>query len=183
MDNQATRGVRELTPESAAMLDRIIKVTDPLPNEGQLLTVTEELLRTGQMQEPTEESSQEQTGAGFETPEENKEVEEAAIRTVTKSYEDAGWVVRSTEQDKCGFDLECRKNRAVENVEVKGVRGTEQGFLITAGEVEQARSNRNFVLAVVTSALSAPVLAKYSGTEFLKLFELSVVQYRAVLKR
>jgi putative restriction endonuclease len=44
LDNQATRGVREITPESAALLDRIIEVTDRLPPRGELLTVTEELL-------------------------------------------------------------------------------------------------------------------------------------------
>ena len=184
LDRQATRGVRELTPESAALLDRIIEVTDRLPRSDQLIPVTEELLRKGQVQERTEESSQKQAGAGFGTPAENKEVEEAAIRTVRKHYADDGWEVRSRERDKCGFDLECRKNRAVENVEVKGVRGTEQSFLITAGEVEQARSNRNFVLVVVTSALSAsPVMARYSGPEFCQRFELSGVQYRAVLRQ
>jgi len=44
LDNQATRGVRELTPESAALLDRIIAVTDRLPNPDQVMTVTEELI-------------------------------------------------------------------------------------------------------------------------------------------
>jgi hypothetical protein len=44
LDNQATRGVRELTPESAALLDRIIEITDPLPRSDQVITVTEELL-------------------------------------------------------------------------------------------------------------------------------------------
>src|SRR5262249_47466713 len=44
LDNQATRGVRELTGESAALLDRIIAVTDRLPKSGRVLTVTDELL-------------------------------------------------------------------------------------------------------------------------------------------
>lgn len=47
LDNQTTRGVRELTPESGALLDRIIEVSDRLPRTGQLITVTEELLRAG----------------------------------------------------------------------------------------------------------------------------------------
>jgi hypothetical protein len=58
------------------------------------------------------------------------------------------------ERDKCGFDLECTKNGAIEQVEVKGIRGTGLCFIITAGEVQQARANANFILAVVTSALS-----------------------------
>ncbi len=48
LDNQATRGVRELTPESAVLLDRVIKVTDRLPRSEHLLTVTEQLLRDGE---------------------------------------------------------------------------------------------------------------------------------------
>jgi hypothetical protein len=47
LDNQATRGVRELTPESAALLDRIIAFTDRLPRSGQVVTVTDELLAGG----------------------------------------------------------------------------------------------------------------------------------------
>jgi hypothetical protein len=45
LDNQATRGVRELTRASAALLDGIIAATDNLPRTGQVVTVTDELLR------------------------------------------------------------------------------------------------------------------------------------------
>jgi hypothetical protein len=183
LDNQATRGVRELTPESAALLDKIIGVTDKLPRSDQLITVTEELLRTGQVQDSTGESTQKQDGAGFGNSVENKEVEEAAIRTVKKQYEADGWQVRSVERDGCGFDLECRKGQVVEDVEVKGVSGTKQIFVITAREAEQARKNPNFVLIVVTSALSAsPGLTRYSGAKFCRRFDLSAMQYRAALR-
>ena len=43
LDGQATRGIRELTPACAALLDRIIEITDRLPR-SELITVTEELL-------------------------------------------------------------------------------------------------------------------------------------------
>jgi len=45
LDNQATRGVRELMPESAVLLDRIIELTDAWPQSRKLLTVTEAILR------------------------------------------------------------------------------------------------------------------------------------------
>jgi hypothetical protein len=128
-------------------------------------------------------SKPEGVGAGFGKPEENKEVEEAAIAAVRRQYELDGWSVRSVEREKCGFDLKCSKDTIVQDVEVKGARGTVQSFLITAGEVAQARTNPNFVLVVVTSALStSPVLNRYSGCEFCRRFGLSVVQYRAVLR-
>ncbi len=47
LDTQATRGIRELTGESAVLLDRIIEITDLLPRSGQLVTVSEEMLLPG----------------------------------------------------------------------------------------------------------------------------------------
>lgn len=119
------------------------------------------------------------SGAGFGNPEENKEVEKAAIAIVKKKYKFDGWTVKSVERDKCGYDLECHKGETTENIEVKGVRGYEQSFFITAGEVQQAQTNPKFVLFSVTSALTSPVLSRYSGPEFVRRFELKVVQYRA----
>jgi Domain of unknown function (DUF3883) len=123
-----------------------------------------------------------QVGAGFGDPAENKLVEEAAVKEVLKHY--AGWSVRDVQHDKCGFDLVCTKDAEVEQVEVKGVRGTELFFSITVGEVKQARENPNFVLIVVTSALSpSPILTKFSGAEFVQQFDLVAIQYRASPKQ
>lgn len=123
------------------------------------------------------------SGAGFGSLEENKKVEEAAVDFVKQKYVDGGWEVSSVENEKCGYDLECHKDGTTENVEVKGISGTEQSFIITAGEVCQARTNPLFVLAVVTSALSQPpVLTRYSGRDFFDRFELKALQYRAVLR-
>lgn len=120
-------------------------------------------------------------GAGYGDAEENKLVEEAAIDAVRQHYESNGWLVSSVEREQRGFDLECRKGEFAEDVEVKGVRGSEQSFVITAGEVRQAGANKNFVLMVVALALSeSPLIFRYSGSEFLDQFELSPVQYRAV---
>jgi hypothetical protein len=44
LDVQATRGVRQLAPESAGLLDRIIAVTEAMPRTGRLITVTEAML-------------------------------------------------------------------------------------------------------------------------------------------
>jgi hypothetical protein len=45
LDKQALRGTRELTPQSAALLDRIIDLTDPNSTPNELLTVTADMLR------------------------------------------------------------------------------------------------------------------------------------------
>lgn len=44
LDNQATRGLHELTRESAALLDRVIEITDRLPQGDEVIEVTEEML-------------------------------------------------------------------------------------------------------------------------------------------
>jgi hypothetical protein len=122
-------------------------------------------------------------GAGFGDSIENKLVEAAAISAVKKEYENNGWNVCSVERDRCGFDLECHRRGVVENVEVKGVRATEQRFNITAGEVAQAQQNSKFVLWVITSALCAsPILSRYSGVEFCRRFDRSPIQYLASLR-
>lgn len=51
LDNQATRGVREISLESAMLLDRIIEISDRLPKDGQIITVTEDLLREAKKSE------------------------------------------------------------------------------------------------------------------------------------
>lgn len=123
------------------------------------------------------------TGAGFGDSAENSAVEAAAVRAVWKWYTDRGWSIRSVERDRCGFDLECTKGGSEERVEVKGVRGAEPCFIITAGEVKRARLDRRFVLMVVTSALSrSSRISRFPGSTFVRQFDLSPVQYRASLR-
>lgn len=122
-------------------------------------------------------------GAGFGDPETNRKVESAAISLVSEWYESRGWKVESVEAEKCGYDLRCRKGSTERNVEVKGVQRASPSFIITAAEVKQAQSNSNFVLCVVTSALSGkPKLYSYVGTEFIDNFDMSPLTYRAILR-
>jgi len=51
LDGQTTRGVRELTPESAELLDRIITITDRAPLSTSMRRITEELLATMELGE------------------------------------------------------------------------------------------------------------------------------------
>ncbi|MGA2031335.1 MAG: HNH endonuclease [Thermoguttaceae bacterium] len=51
LDPQATRGIHELTAESSVLLDRIIEITDRFPRSEAPITVTEELLANGRLQD------------------------------------------------------------------------------------------------------------------------------------
>lgn len=124
------------------------------------------------------------TGAGFGNPETNRKVERAAVSLVTDWYKSEGWTVESVEAAKCGYDLLCRKNSEENHVEVKGVQGELVAFIITAAEVRQAQKDSDFVLCVVTSALTDdPKLNLYDGESFASDFELSPLSYRAVLRK
>jgi hypothetical protein len=125
-----------------------------------------------------------QTGAGFGNPETNRKVERAAVSAVTEWYESEGWTVESVEAEKCGYDLLCRKDSEENHVEVKGVQGELVSFIITAAEVKQAEKDSDFMLCVVTSALTdAPKLNLYDAESFVSDFELSPLSYRAVLRK
>lgn len=121
-------------------------------------------------------------GAGFGNPETNRKVERAAISVVTEWYESEGWKVESVESEKCGYDLLCRKNLEELHVEVKGIQGELISFIITIGEVNRARNDVDFVLGVVTSALTdSPELTLFDGESFNSEFDLSPLSFRATL--
>lgn len=129
-------------------------------------------------------SERTQTGAGFGNPETNRKVERAAVSRVTDWYESEGWTVESVEAAKCGYDLLCRKDSEENHVEVKGVQGELVAFIITAAEVRQSQKDSDFVLCVVTSALTDdPKLNLYDGESFASDFELSPLSYRALLRK
>jgi len=122
-------------------------------------------------------------GGGFGDSEENRVVEELAVRFVTKHYQDSGWVVKSVEADKVGYDLECTKSKQTLRVEVKGVSGGKPEFIMTKNEIAAAGTNPDFMLALVTEARSStPRLKHYKGRELLQKFSATPIQFILKLK-
>lgn len=120
---------------------------------------------------------------GFQPdPEVRKKVETAAVRLVTKLYRRKGWLVKSVESEKVGYDLHCTKGELVECVEVKGTSGKDEQFVITVNEAQKAKTDPRFVLFVVTNALKKSVPHKYSGAELMAKFQLTPLLYRASKK-
>ncbi len=120
------------------------------------------------------------SGAGFGSPEANKQVELAAIRRVTRDLRREGYQVRSREQDGVGYDLEATKGRKQLHVEVKGIAGDALQFAITAGELQQARKDAAFELRAVTQARTQQAkVHRFPGKAFLKQFHLEAMAYRA----
>lgn len=103
------------------------------------------------------ESAAEQAakGGGFGTPENNKRVEKAAVRHVTRHYKSQGWSVKDISSDNHGYDLICKASGDERHVEVKGACGDGQQFILTAKELKAWSTDKRFVLAFVGNALSA----------------------------
>lgn len=123
-------------------------------------------------------------GAGFGDPENNRKVERAAIDAARTYYKSHGWKVQSAEAAKRGFDLLCTKGSKSKHVEVKGIAGNVESFVITAREVTQAKNDRQFVLCTVGLALSKnPHLTRYAGEDFIREFTLEPSAFHATRRR
>lgn len=120
-------------------------------------------------------------GAGFGDAETNAMVEKAAIDFVTAEYASKNWDVRNRDHERnLGYDLECTRSGETRHVEVKGVNGTREEFIITRNELEKSETDPHFILAIVTAARSSdPTLHEYTGSEAQSRFGFLPIAYSA----
>jgi hypothetical protein len=122
-------------------------------------------------------------GGGFGDPLSNRLVERAAIHAVKRRLRRDGYRVKSRELECIGYDLEAIRRDSILHVEVKGVSGHVEEFLITRGEKNKASTDPFFKLCVVTRALTAkPLLHFFLGSELDKTFTFEPTAFRAVLR-
>jgi hypothetical protein len=123
------------------------------------------------------------SGGGFGTAEQNKKVEEAACSAVKRYYQELGFRMKSRELECLGYDFDACKGKRSIHVEVKGVSGADEAFIITEREQKLAASDPAYELAVVTNALSRKrKIHCYKGRDVTKHFALIPIAYRAALK-
>ncbi|MER7276660.1 DUF3883 domain-containing protein [Dactylosporangium sp. NPDC000244] len=108
-------------------------------------------------------------GAGFGDPLQNQAVEDAAMDAAVQAYQDDDWNVADVSTDKLGWDLTCtHPDGRTAKIEVKGVSASRPTVLLTANELRAATDEHDWVLLVVTHALSAtPKITEYSREEAL----------------
>ncbi len=122
-------------------------------------------------------------GAGFGDAETNRKVEKAAVQAVTRHLQNKGFIVKSREEDKIGYDLDAVKGTQILHVEVKGISGKEMKFMITANEVQKAAMDPAFRLYVVTEARSKqPKIQSIPGSMLTSKFDLKALSYMATTK-
>lgn len=145
------------------------------------LRTAEKLLKLARMPLPSGAAPyRAESGAGFGNSELNPRVEKAAMRFVTRDFKRRGYVVTDVSSQNRGYDLTVRKGVAQMHIEVKGVSGSEESFLITSNEIRCARSNKSFHLAIVTQALTKSAkMTVIPAKEFLSRFELRPTGYIA----
>lgn len=104
-------------------------------------------------------------GAGCGDPENNAAVEQAAMQAVVDYYRD--WAPEDVSRDNVGWDITFthRATRQIARVEVKGVSGDRRVVLLTANEMRAAKGTPDWVLAVVTRALTEPNVIEYTAEE------------------
>lgn len=120
---------------------------------------------------------------GYGTAEHRKAVENAAIEFTKKILSRLGYSCTSRERDNIGFDLEALRQSDGDqlHVEVKGTVGVEPRFFMTANEFAY-RKAPEWRLAVVTSALSKPVLELYTLRDFNEDFDLEPMVWKGKKK-
>lgn len=90
-----------------------------------------------------------------------KKVEDIAIKFVMAHYEnDNGYIVKSVENDKVGWDLEASKGKHLLRIEVKGLSRSEINVELTMKEYTKMNEYKKegYRLAVVTNCLKEPDL-------------------------
>lgn len=92
------------------------------------------------------------TGGGqqFGTAEHNRLVEREAMAIVRDGYKAEGWIVRDVAGLNLGWDLEARRGKEVEYVEVKGATGPLPEFFLTRNEHRAAMEQANWIAVVIT---------------------------------
>ncbi|MCG2760251.1 MAG: DUF3883 domain-containing protein, partial [Candidatus Delongbacteria bacterium] len=121
-----------------------------------------------------------QRGGGFGSAKENKKVEEAAMRFVTRWYRKKGWSVSDVSAQCRGYDLHCVKGTTILHVEVKGSKGRDHQFIITPNEKQRWEVDPLFVLSLVTNIENTPTINQFKGASAMKSFCFNALSYMAV---
>lgn len=178
LKNQVTlEQLRKIFPNWSWLTQPRSKARVPEENQKQLW----EMVNASPMAEPTEAMGR--GGAGLGNAKNNRLVEKAAIRKVTKALIDQGYTVISREKENLGYDLDASNAATLLHVEVKGISGNELQFPITVNELNQSKKDPNFYLFAVTLAgTKNAVIHRFSGALLQKKFRFKPISFIAESK-
>lgn len=110
---------------------------------------------------PDEAPAEQTLNARFSGVTESRAVEIIAMSFVCGQYAVDGWIVEDVSALGLGWDITATKGPRVRHIEVKGVSGPIPKVLITQAELQAAGHDLDWVLSVVTNALTSPSAREY----------------------
>ncbi len=128
---------------------------------------------------PEASAAKEETGEEERRPERLREAEKRALELILEKYSQEGWEIAPAPSRKVGYKFRALKAEQEEDVEVKGLVGSDLTFAMSSREVRQAEANPNFVLWAIANALSEPEPQCWRGREILEKFALDPMKYLA----
>lgn len=153
--------------------DLEIQESPEIPNpswvsSSQLARIEELLLGWPDMPERVEELTVTGRGAGAGDAFTNEVVQDAARDAVDVVYSGEGWSIEDVSAEGLGWDLNATHPEGDElKIKVKGVTGDKPKVLFTAAELSAARANEDWILVVVTRAISKPETWEFTAAEAL----------------
>ncbi|KAA1398198.1 DUF3883 domain-containing protein [Aeromicrobium ginsengisoli] len=110
---------------------------------------------------PDKPPAEDVLNARFSGVTESRAVEIIAMSFVCGQYAVDGWIVEDVSALGLGWDITATKGPRVRHIEVKGVSGPIPKVLITQAELQAAGHDLDWVLSVVTNALTSPTAREY----------------------
>lgn len=111
-------------------------------------------------------------------------VEAKSMEKVKAVFIEQGLNPQDVSSKNCGYDLDVQNASGVSvyHVEVKGTAVSVPGFFLTRNEFKKSESDPLWELAVVTDALNAAEVDRYTATEMQRFFEFEPLVWRGKLK-
>lgn len=122
------------------------------------------------------------TGGGYADAETRREIEFAAIESVTKELKRRGFAVHDRQRENRGYDLVAVSAHEELLVEVKGTDSPTPRFFLTRNEWNCAQAQQGWRLFVVCQARGAPVLHEYTKDQVAKFFVLEPLAWEGTLR-
>ena len=167
---QQIRAVRKLMHDSVGILRKIWREAAGADAESAFA-----------LKSPDSPAKVRSHGAGFGNIASNEKVEITAMKIAATWYEKRGWnVIDVSDKGGLGYDLQCVLGGREKHVEVKGTSGDREDFHMTLSEKERSETDDDFVVFVVTEALSSrPKSRRYNRAEFARKFRLNPDRFKA----
>ena len=134
----------------------------------QLARIEELLLGWPELPDRVEEITITGRGAGVGDAYTNEVVQDAALQAVDVVYSGEGWTIEDVRAQGLGWNLRATHPDSDDlKIQVNGVSGDKPRVLLSSNEIRAARAEADWILVVVTRAISKPETWEFTAEEAL----------------